>query len=144
MCNKLSHLPIKVLETMYYGFIYSIINYGIIIWGGAYKTTINYLYTLQEKFKKLLKSDKIPSIDLLYRAKCVSHHYALLSQLYTTSSSRTRNKSIEVPLYRKTIAQKNSIYTAIENFNKLPNELKELKMSKKSNFRSIIECLRQL
>lgn len=144
ICNKLSHLPTKVLETMYYGFIYSIINYGIIIWGGAYKTTIRYLYILQERFKKLLKSDKIPSIDLLYRARCVSHHYTLLSQLYTTSSSRTRNKSIEVPLYRKTIAQKNSIYTAILNFNKLPNELKESKISKRGTFKNIIECLGQL
>lgn len=144
ICKKLSYLPKKVLETIYYGYVYSILNYGIIIWGGAYPTSLRCLKSIQDKFKTILKSETIPSFEQLYVTKCILHHYETLSSHFTSSNSITRNKSIELPLYRKTVAQKNSFYTAVKFFNKLPNDLKTLNESNKIKMKKILSQVKQL
>lgn len=144
ICKKLSYLPKKVIETIYNGYVFSILNYGIIIWGGAYPTALRYLCSLQQTFIKLLKSEKIPTLDQLYKAKCILHHYNSLSTQFSSSCSKTRNKSIPLPLYKKSVSQKNSLFTAINYFNKLPNELKKLTVSNKNKMIKILQCLKQL
>ena len=139
----MSYLPKKVLESIYNGYIYSILNYGIIIWGGAYTNALKQLISIQEKFIKLLKSENIPKIEILYRSKCVLHHYKTLSTKFSVSNSKTRNKSISLPKYSKTITQKNSLYTATYFFNKLPNEFKMLNGTNKEIMKKLLECLKK-
>ena len=129
--RKLSYLPTKVLEIMQYGYIYSILNYGITIWGGAYPTALKRLNSIQDKFIKFLKSDEIPSIAMLYRTKCIMFHYSRLSKQFVSSKSITRNKSLQIPRYNKNISQKNSLYSAVFYFNKLPSHLKALTVTDK-------------
>lgn len=143
ICKKLQHLPLKILQTIYNGFVYSILNYGISIWGGAYPTALQYLISLQNKFITLLKSDKIPTLEQLYKAKCILHHYESLNLLFTESTSRTRHKTISLPICKKTVFKKNSRYNAIYYFNRLTNELKDLKISDKGKFKKILLFIKQ-
>ncbi|OXU32277.1 hypothetical protein TSAR_008098, partial [Trichomalopsis sarcophagae] len=62
---------------------------------------------------------------------------------YINSSSKTRNKNIQLPKISKTIATKNSYYVAIKIFNNLSNELKELCGSKQNLDLSILPVLRK-
>lgn len=144
VCNKFKYLPLKILETIYFAYVYSLLNYGLIIWGGAYKTVIEPIAKIQQRFQKLLKTEKIPSFECLYITNCILYHYEELSLKFSTSTSRTRNKVISLPNYKKTIAKKNCIYTAIKYFNTLPNELKVLKTSNKTKKEKILSCISQL
>ena len=47
---KLEDLPIKVIEIIYYAYLYSLLNNGFIAWGGAYATYLEPLNNLQLKF----------------------------------------------------------------------------------------------
>ena len=47
-------MPEKLRKTLYYGFIYSRIQYGIEVYGSAAKTIINQLYVTQNKLLKVL------------------------------------------------------------------------------------------
>lgn len=132
LIHHLKHLPIRVLEVIYYAYVYSLINYGLIVWGGAFASELKRLCYLQEKFIKILKNNNIPTLEELYITKCLVFHYRRLSLTFSTSTSITRNKEIILPKHKKTIFEKNSLYTAIKYFNKLPNHLKVLKVSDKS------------
>ena len=88
---KLKYLPIKVIEIIYYAYLYSLLNNGFIAWGGAYATYLEPLNNLQLKFTKILKSDKIPTIKQLYITRYIMFHYDSLQSFYCNSDSITRN-----------------------------------------------------
>ena len=52
--NIRSYMPEKLRKTLYYAFIYSIIQYGIEVYGSAAKTIINQLYVTRNKLLKVL------------------------------------------------------------------------------------------
>lgn len=128
---KLKYLPIKVLVTIYYAYVYSLLNYSVLFWGGAYATHIEPIVKLQDKFIKILKNGKIPTIKQLYVSKCIAFHYDKLKTEFRNSKSITRNKQLSIPLYDFTFSQKNSIYTATKYFNILPNNYKTLQCKNK-------------
>ncbi|KAL7288543.1 hypothetical protein TKK_0017285 [Trichogramma kaykai] len=128
---KLKHLPMRVLVTIYYAYVYSIINYGLTIWGGAYKSEITQLGKLHGRILQVVKDKDIPTIRELYVVNCIMFHYAHLSYSYRSSCSKTRTKCLPLPNHKKTIYVKNSLYTAIKYFNLLPNSYKDLKCSAK-------------
>ena len=68
-------------------------------------------------------------------------HYKYLSTTHCNSLSITRKKDVTIPKHRKTIYEKNSIYTATKYFNTLPNHLRELKESNKTIKRKIMNYL---
>ena len=140
---KLKYLPIKVLEIIYYAYVYSLLNYGLIAWGGAYATHLEPLNNLQLKFIKILKSDKIPTIKQLYITRCIMFHYDTLQSSYCNSGSITRNKQLSLPSYKKTLTKKNSTYTATKYFNYLPNGLKDLAVNKKTKKEKIQSFIMQ-
>lgn len=129
--NKLKHLPYKVLFTIYYAYVYSILNYALVIWGGAYATELFPIDKLQKKFIKILKAKNIPELECLYKTSCIIHFYENLKNQFGNSNSITRHKQLSLPYYKKTIARKNPIYTATKYFNGLPNELKSLNIINK-------------
>ena len=140
---KLKYLPIKVLEIIYYAYVYSLLNYGLIAWGWAYSTHLEPLNNLQLKFIKILKSDKIPTIKQLYITRCVMFHYDSLQSSYCNSDSITRNKQLSLPSCKKTLTKKKSIYTATKYFNFLQNRLKDLAENKKTKKETIQSFIMQ-
>ena len=53
-------------------------------------------------------------------------HYNELQLIYLTFNKTTKNKSIQIPKWLKTISSKNSFIRALMIFNHLPNELKTI------------------
>lgn len=127
----------KTLMIVYYSLFHSILSYGIIAWGGAYPTQKILLQRLQNKILKIINKNKFSlekrpcNIDQQYALEAVLYHYEALSNMYSESSSQTRNKSIQLPKRLKTISSKRSYIKAILVFNKLPNELKVIGNKKK-------------
>ena len=76
--RKLRHLPHTVLEAIYYAHVFSRINYGIIIWGGAYATELKVLERMQARFAKILHKKVLPTIKQLHSCRCVQYHYGEL------------------------------------------------------------------
>lgn len=131
--RKLANIMQKeTLITLYYAFFQSIINYGIIAWGGAYATALNMLQSLQNKILKIIfknrqEIENYPlNIEQLFTLESLKFHYAVLKDLFVNSTSVTRNKNIQLPKMNKTLSSKNSKIRAITTFNMLPNELKTL------------------
>lgn len=60
-------LPLKLLKTVYSALIESILNYGILIWGAAYKNSLEPLYIIQKYILKIIyKKPKIYSTEQLF------------------------------------------------------------------------------
>ena len=70
-------------------------------------------------------------------------HYNKLKEQFINSTSITRNKTILLPKYGKTISTKDSYIKSINTFNALPNDLKILDVKKKSNMRKIKDWISQ-
>ena len=64
------------------------------------------------------------NVNKLYEHTVLSNHYKTLKNLYQTSTSNTRNKSIQIPKVDKRVCDKNSYISAIKLFNNLPKKLK--------------------
>uniref|UniRef100_A0ABD2WAV9 Uncharacterized protein n=1 Tax=Trichogramma kaykai TaxID=54128 RepID=A0ABD2WAV9_9HYME len=128
---KLKHLPMRVIVTIYYAYVYCIINYGLTIWGEAYKSELTQLEKLHGRILQVVKDNDIPTVRELYVVNCIMFHYAHLSYSYENSCSKTRTKCLPLPSHKKTIYVKNSLYTAIKYFNWLRNSYKDLQWSAK-------------
>ena len=118
----------KTLFLIYYAFFNSIISHGIIAWGGAFKESSKVLQNLQNKlFKIIFKNEFISknfplNVNKLYEHTALSYHYKTLK----TSTSNTRNKSLQISKMDKRVSDKNSYISAIKLYNSLPKELKTL------------------
>ena len=51
------YIDTKTLMTIYYAFVHSLINYGIIAWGGANKNNITLLEKIQTRILKLISKN---------------------------------------------------------------------------------------
>lgn len=131
--HKLSKImSTEILMMLYYAFFHSIINYGIIAWGGAYSNCLNLLKNHQKKLLKIVNKNKFNvhsnplKLEQLFSFESLKYHYNELKDKFLNSNSITRNRSIQLPKRFKTISSKNSIIRAINVFNSLPNKLKTL------------------
>ena len=56
--SKISKImDINTLHNIYYALFHSVINYGIIAWGGAYQTNLQILQTVQTKILKIINKN---------------------------------------------------------------------------------------
>ena len=121
----------KTLLLIYYALFNSIISYGIIAWG-AYKGSSKILQNLQNKLFKIISkkefiSENFPlNVNKLYEHTALSYHYKTLKNLYQTSTSNIRHKSLQIPKMDKKVSDKNSYISAIKLYNSLPKQLKTL------------------
>lgn len=126
----------ETLLMIYYAFFHSIINYGIVAWGGCLPSHKLMLNKLQSKLLKIIfnnrfETDRKPlNIDQLFALESLWYHYNELKNKYSNSNSVTRRGSVLLPLIFKTIGSRDSYIKAIHLFNNLPNELKTLSCSK--------------
>ena len=123
-------MDINTLHIIYYALFHSVINYGIIAWGGAYQTNLQILQTVQTRILKVINNTFQTNTPLnliqLFAYESLRYNYEKFKQQFSTSSSTTRRKVIISPKYDKRISTKSSYIKAINIFNKLPNENKTL------------------
>ena len=142
-------MDIDTLMKIYHAFFYSIISYGIIAWGGAYKTTMCLLQNSQTTLLKIINKNhfsmKNPlNIEQTFTLESVTFHYNKLKNMYLLSESKTRNKNIILPKMKKAISDKNSYIEAIKTYNILPKEFKCLNTSRriiKKNIKKFIKSM---
>lgn len=126
------------LKTIMYGLYYSIATYGVIAWGSANKTIINPLYKIHDKIITIVNKKSNELIKPLhiadkYKYESLLFHYEKLKTDFINIGSKTRNKTIQLPKIKKEVGKKNIIFTAIQCYNTLPNELKTLNVNKRKD-----------
>lgn len=123
----------RVLKMLYHSLFESIINYGIIAWGGAYKNSIKPLLTVQERILKKIRVEynHILNIKQQYVLCSLTKFFSTLLYKYNNYEGRSRHKIIQGPKITKTKFQSSPLYTAIKYFNMLPNDIKNTHTSTK-------------
>ena len=145
-------LPYNVMLSLYYTFIHSYIVYVIICWYAAPKYLVDKIVKLQKKsirhvfnlpcnshtdnlfqISKVLTVDAIYNVNvLLYMFKTINANYddSLLEMLrtnYDIHSINTRSRNnFHLPRYLKCASQKSVLYKAIQLWNELPDQTKEV------------------
>lgn len=141
-------MPIETLRMIYYAFFHSILSYGIIAWGGAYRNCRDQVQKLQNKILKIINKNKFLlhdnplNIGQLFAFEALKIYYCDLKEKYLASDSVTRNRSIIIPKTNKRISEKKSYMKAISIFNALPNKLKVLDIHKYSQKRLIKDWIK--
>ena len=125
----------KTLKMLYHALFESIINYGIIAWGGAYRNVIQPLLTMQQRIlKKLDLGQNSPlNIKQTFVINSLLYFYNACKILYINYEGRSRHKNIKLCKVNKTIYSKNSYYVALKYYNLMPTEYKNLNVINKPN-----------
>jgi len=133
----------RTLITVYRSLIESIIQYGIIIWGGTYKTLINSLYIRQKYLIKIiLFKNKLYSTEQLFLESGlldIQSLYILKSCVFVKKVSElrgvidhpfdTRNRlggTLAVPRMRTALNQKFITYLGPRFYNNIPASFKTI------------------
>lgn len=133
----------KNLLILYNSLVESLINYCIVVWGGLFNTTSHNLQVTQNSIlKTILKKNKLFSTEALYTEtkllnirklyayQCLLFMYKLPTHNYVSHTYTTRhinNKSITIPLFKKTHTQRFVFYHGPKFYNLLPTEIKNIK-----------------
>lgn len=155
LCKKLRYLPYvfkklkhviqeKILATsLYHALFFSILRYGILIWGGANKTIIKEIETIQKRVLKVIYNKPLTySSELLFKETkqlniketfglkaittvCSEGPINLNDQLPLKTTRQTEMYLIKLPIRKKTIGQRNFEYTGIKLINNMPTELRK-------------------
>lgn len=149
------YLTIDVAVTIYYAFAYSILNYGIAIWGGTLLlSNISQLQKTQNKIVKNLfkhhflelnileiyKRLRLLNVIELYKLNLAVTMYRALklnqlpfivngiTGLLSSHGYPTRSRNlVRVPFPRVNAIRYNFLFQGITTWNSLPNDLKESK-----------------
>lgn len=132
----------NLLLQVYKAFIESLIRYGIIVWGGSYKTTMNRLNVTQNYILKIIyrKSKLYPTVDLysgdvldvrsiyiLDTCLFVRKHNKLKTYVEHSYDTRAKmNKQLQIPNSSKNVNQRFLNYLAPKIFNLIPTEIRDL------------------
>lgn len=133
---KLSYImDHKTLKMVYHALFESVINYGIIAWGGAYKNVTCPLISMQKRIlKKFGASQNTPlNIKQRFVLNSLLHFYDACRNLYNRYDGRSRHKNIKIPKVKKSRYYKSPYYVAIKYYNLLPTEYKNLTVMNKAN-----------
>lgn len=131
----------KLLREVYYALVQSVLSYGILAWGGAYKNVISKIQIAQNLVLRImLRKDRMYSTEKLYREENIMN----IKQLYSLEiikythknhesvknicheySTRSKSKNYCV-LYKPnlSISQHTFLYFLPKLYNILPNHLK--------------------
>ena len=117
------------LMTVYYALFNSYATYGIIAWGGAYKSVLNGLQNIQNRLLKIIykknpNMKKPLTLNQAFALHALLEHHLSLKKLYVESNSRTRKKDLPVNKHNKSAFSRFHKNVATKCFNVLPIELK--------------------
>lgn len=134
-----------VMKTVYYALGQSIMQYGIVGWGGAYSSNLEPLYIVQRKIIKIIlhKPSDYPT-DLLHEEFCVPRitalykkyaikqtykDYNVLSQDDVQPNTNIREnprlgKCIKLPKKNTSFGQNHYTYWGVKWFNDLPRSIR--------------------
>lgn len=144
----------KTLRIIYHALFESIVNYGILAWGGCNKTTYKPLLATQNRLIKICnaRNDQPTPLAITetFMTESVRYYYQDCKQMYENYMGRSRARQITLPKINKTIGASCSAYVAKKYFNLMPNSLKNLSSADKTikkhiifwfrnNFRSSLE-----
>lgn len=132
----------NLLIQVYKAFIESLIRYGIIIWGGTYKTTMNQLNVAQNYILRIIyRRNKLhPTIDLYSEDILnVRSMYILNTCIYVHRKSKLRtyvkhiydtrakrDKQLQIPNSSRNVNQKFLNYLAPKIYNLIPSEIRDI------------------
>lgn len=127
-------VPSSTLRIIYFALVHSVLNYGISVWGGVYKSNKRCLVVTQKLLVRLInKVNRLtPSKPLFARNNILN-----IDEMYCSSVGRTMYKyatflKIEkrlnargsllhiIPFVKKTLTQKSFVYLAPKIYNDIP------------------------
>lgn len=140
---KMYHLKnivhLNFLKKLYYAWFYSLINYGVIIWGGEYRSNLQPLISIQNKCFKLLvnfQSLNTPNFRIIQLLPIrYNAFFRIILYLYRNKHicnfklnvRNTRSNEIfQIPSFSKDIFRRHFFYLAPHLFNKLPKNLTDI------------------
>lgn len=134
-------LQLKQLKLLYHALVESHLRYGIVTWGGALKTHIRPLETLQKKFLKIIMkkpfrypSDKLfresTAFDirqLYYYNTVLQYHRVEHNFIFPMHHHNTRRRHLpQTPHVHKSVGQRSFIFSAPKIYNSLPQHLHKI------------------
>lgn len=147
----------KLLKTVYYAYVQSLLQYGILAWGGAFKCYKSVLATLQNsviraalnrplRYSTSLLYDefKVFTINQLYtRALALyifKNKFFMFNAISHNYSTRTlQNHGIIIPRIYKTINITCSYYIASRLYINMPGEIKNYTISHINRYRKLVD-----
>lgn len=139
-----SFLNIKQLKIIYYALVESILQYGIIAWGGVKKSYLMPLEILQKRIMKIMfnKITRFPSDELYHETKILDirqiYSKIILVYLYKNKNNlrhldhsyctrRKHNELIKTDMAKKDIGRRYFIYQGQRLYNELPINIRDSK-----------------
>ena len=138
--NLKEYVPLSVLKSLYYSFIYPYLIYCVTAWGGTYSTHIEPLRIIQKRAirtinkkpylyhtEPLFSSTKILKIDDVFILMVCIYIYKnnLISYFNRTHNHNTRHYSQLQPFFQRlTTTQKSIYYIGPTLLNTLPEDIK--------------------
>lgn len=149
------------IRTVYCAYVQSLLEGGILAWGGCYRTILEPLLTtqkaiikvalkLQMRFPSEQTYEEINVLDVrqLYIKNLLAFIHSNFHDIFTVTSHKysTRhasNQGINTPITNRTFSTTNSFYNAHILFRNVPNYLKDLTSYKVDNYKKkVVEWLR--
>ena len=135
-------LDINNIKMVYFAIIQSILTYGIIVWGSAYKNVLeplnivhriivriilNQYYKEGSNTNELFKILKVLTIEQLYDKLSITKIYMIKNQYKSQNKKITRNTdkgNLKLFKPNTNVIKLFYIYRGIKLFNDLPNNIK--------------------
>ena len=117
------------MKTIYYAVFNSLTCYGILGWGGSYKTFLKKLENRQRRIINIFNFGKSDDIFLSIKQNfyyfSVRKEYLCIKNIYLNNERKNeRTITTSLPKFTKEIRKKDYYYCAIKIFNMLPKHLK--------------------
>lgn len=150
-CSKAAAL------TLYYGLIYSKLNYGIIFWGQASSLLLSRIFRLQKRAVRIINNLKpsescrpyfikdklltLPCIYILNILIFVKENFQYYKHHLVTHGHHTRQSNSLMPIqHNMSSYSKGPLYVGIKYYNKLPEKFKTLNNTRfKSKIKKILQ-----
>ena len=143
------YVPPNVLKTLYFSLFYSIMIYGITVWGASSVVNVNRIKALHVRILRILYSSysksqlscNLMSFEQIYNYFCIIKfykciklpHHSYFSQIFFNlapdHNHRTRflmDQQFNIPKFNKSLCHKFFTYQSIMNWNSLPIELRNV------------------
>ena len=141
--NIRDYMDHETLKLIYYSLAYSHIIYCCAVWGGAFKTLITGLFTVQKKMLRvmfrrqrydhtgpLFNNYQLLSVqDIINLRTCIFvyksiHLFPIDCMFQTMSRDSSRSQNFRVPLCRTSHAQQSVLVRGCRLWNQLPEDIK--------------------